>query len=65
MEVVAYERWTNEWQQDVDNTTFAPFEDYGMATSGSIGLQDHGNQVWFRNLKICPLSADDAPADDA
>lgn len=65
MEVVAYERWTNEWRQDVDNGTVAPSEDDGMATSGSIGLQDHGNPVWVRDLKIRPLSGNDAPADDA
>lgn len=65
MEIVAHERWTNEWRQDVDDDTFAPSEDYGMATSGSIGLQDHGNPVWVRDRKIRPLSGDDAPADDA
>lgn len=50
VKVVACEHWTNEQRQDVDNSKFAPFEDYGMATSGSIGLQEHGNRVWLRNL---------------
>lgn len=65
VKVVAYELWTNEWRQDVENSKFAPFEDYGMVESGPIGLQDHGDQVWFRNIKIRPFSSEDASVDDA
>lgn len=63
VKVVEYEFWTNEWRQDVENSKFAPFEDYGMSKSGSIGLQDHGDQVWFRNIKIRPISNENASAD--
>jgi len=31
---------------------FAPFPRYGRAKSGPIGLQDHGRNVYYRNLKI-------------
>ena len=31
------------------------FPRYGVAKKGMIGLQDHGNKVYFRNIKIRPL----------
>ena len=32
-----------------------PYPRYGRAASGPIGLQDHGRNVWFRNIRILPL----------
>ncbi len=29
--------------------------EYGMQKKGKIGLQDHGNKIWFRNIKIKSL----------
>src|SRR6056297_1922650 len=34
---------------------FSLYPDFGLARRGSIGLQDHGQQVWFRNIKIREL----------
>ena len=50
---VEYELWTPEWEELVARSKFQPFEAYGRAEQGSIGLQDHdpGN-VWYRNIKI-------------
>lgn len=58
--VVDYTLWTDAWRAAVDSSKFAPFEHYGMARSGAIGLQDHGDPLWLRNIKIRPLSDDDA-----
>ncbi|MEM1135691.1 MAG: family 16 glycoside hydrolase [Bacteroidota bacterium] len=30
-------------------------EAYGIATKGKIGLQDHGDKVMFKNIKIKSL----------
>lgn len=35
----AYRLWTD-------------FPGYGVAKPGKIGLQDHGNKVHFRNIKV-------------
>ncbi len=50
--VVAYELWTEEWRALVAATKFAEWPGYGMAESGHIGLQDHGDPVWYRNIKL-------------
>jgi hypothetical protein len=48
------------WNTLVQNSKFAQgrnndFEGFGKSTSGHIGLQDHGDPVAFRNLKILEL----------
>ncbi len=53
--VVDYELWTPEWDEAVANSKFAKFPAYGKAKSGHIALQDHGDQVSFRNIRIREL----------
>ncbi len=53
--VVAYELWTEEWNKKVQESKWADYPEYGRAKSGFIGLQDHGNKVWFRNIRIKEL----------
>lgn len=50
--IVEYELWTDEWRAAVAATKFAEWPGYGMAEAGHIGLQDHGDPVWFRNIRI-------------
>ncbi len=63
--IVDYELWTDAWREAVANSKFAEMEGYGRARSGHIALQDHGDRVWFRNIKIRPLSDEQAAPDDA
>lgn len=39
----------------VAKTKFAQWPTYGLARKGSIGLQEHGNMIWYRNIKIREL----------
>ena len=50
--VVSFEMHTPEWDQMVLNSKFKTMPDFGKATGGHIALQDHGDKVWFRNIKI-------------
>jgi hypothetical protein len=50
--VVDYELWTPAWKAKVATTKFKDWPAYGMAKSGLIALQDHGDDVAFRNIKI-------------
>jgi hypothetical protein len=50
--VVEYELGTAEWKAMVAETKFAEWPDYGLHAEGHIALQDHGDPVSFRNLRI-------------
>lgn len=45
----------DRWQALVAASKFADWTGFGTLTAGHIGLQDHGDPVAFRNLKIRPL----------
>lgn len=44
-----------EWQRLVAASKFANWAGFAANRSGHIGLQDHGDVVWFKNLKIKEL----------
>lgn len=44
-----------EWQRLVAASKFADWAGFAANRSGHIGLQDHGDVVWFKNLKIKEL----------
>jgi hypothetical protein len=52
---VSYELYSDDWEARVAASKFGVEEAYARAPSGSIGLQDHGTPVWYRNIKIRPL----------
>ncbi len=55
-EVLEYHLWTDDWKEMCAKSKFKDFTDFiNTAEEGHIGLQDHGNDVWFRNIKIKEL----------
>lgn len=54
--VLEYHLWTDDWNNMVLNSKFKDYQDFlNTAEVGYIGLQDHGDDVWFRNIKIKEL----------
>ncbi len=53
--VVEYTLRDDEWKELVAASKFASMPGYGMMESGHIALQDHGNELRFRNLRILVL----------
>ena len=50
--VVEYELHSDDWKQRVANSKFNAWKAYGMSPEGHIGLQDHGDRVAFRNIRV-------------
>ncbi|HEX6940565.1 MAG TPA: DUF1080 domain-containing protein [Longimicrobiales bacterium] len=50
--IVEYELWTEDWERRVRESKFAQWPRYGRAREGHIAIQDHGDRVWFRNIKV-------------
>lgn len=49
---VEYERGTQQWRALVDHSKYTVWPKFGEAAKGHILLQDHGNRVSFRSIKI-------------
>jgi hypothetical protein len=52
VKVVDYELWSPAWEAKVAATKFAQWPGYGRAHAGHIALQDHGDRVAYRNIRI-------------
>ena len=50
--VLEYELNSPELNAAIEKSKFKGIERFGKLQKGHILLQDHGNQVWFRNIKI-------------
>jgi len=44
--------WNDTWKQMIGISKFKDMQGFGSFQKGKIGLQDHGDDVWFRNIKI-------------
>lgn len=53
--VVEYERNTQMWQALVNFSKYHVWPGFGNAAEGNILLQDHGDEVWFKSIKMKEL----------
>jgi hypothetical protein len=47
-----YTLMSPEWEALVAKSKFKSLPGYGRMKKGHIALQDHGDKVWFRNIKV-------------
>lgn len=47
--------WDENWRQMVANSKFKSMAEFGSFKKGRIALQEHGDEVWYRNIKIKKL----------
>lgn len=50
--VADYELYSEAWKEAVAASKWVNYPEYGQRLSGYIALQDHGNPIWFRNIRI-------------
>jgi hypothetical protein len=50
--IVSTMMWDDNWKKLISESKFKTVEGFGAYKKGKLGLQDHGNNVWFRNVRI-------------
>ncbi len=55
--VVSYANTGSDWDAMIAGSKFKDWDAFGTYTSGKIALQDHGDPVWFRNVRIRELDS--------
>ncbi len=53
--VLSTSLWDDDWEDLIDQSRFKTTPGYGTYKKGRIALQDHGADVWFRNIMIKEL----------
>lgn len=55
VKVTEYELWSDDWKARVQASKFVEWPGFGEARRGHIALQDHGDRVAYRNIRIREL----------
>jgi hypothetical protein len=56
VEVAAYQLGSTDWEARVAASKFRKWPGYGRAAAGHIALQDHGDRVAYRHIRIRTLA---------
>ena len=53
--IVEFTAWDEQWNKKKKEGKWKDFQDYGIAKTGKIALQDHGHKMYFKNIAITEL----------
>ncbi len=60
VKLLEYEAGSEAWQALVAKSKFNKMPNYGKNRKGHIALQDHGDPVWYRNIRVRLFEAEPA-----
>lgn len=52
LKIVEFDLLSPEWEKALAASRLVSLPDYGRRAKGHIALQDHGDPVWYRNIRI-------------
>ena len=55
--IIDCEIGSDDWNERMKNSKFAKWSQFAKNREGHIVLQDHGDQVWYRNIRIRRLAS--------
>jgi hypothetical protein len=55
--VAQYDTHSEEWAAKIAGSKFRDMAGFGVQEKGRIALQDHGDDVWYRNIRVRDLDA--------
>lgn len=58
--ILEFEAWTDDWQARKNSGKWGHAPEYGLARTGVLCIQDHGDPASFRNIKIKRLPKKDS-----
>jgi hypothetical protein len=53
--IVTTTMWNDSWEKMIAGSKFKSMPGFGTFKKGKIALQEHGEEVWFKNIKIRKL----------
>lgn len=62
--VLEAEIGSDDWNERLADSKFKDWEKFAKNSSGHIAFQDHGNEVWFRKIRIKDLGGGSEDGDD-
>jgi len=54
--VIKTTMWDDNWAALIKDSKFATWPGFGQAKIGHLALQDHGDPVWYKNIKVKKLN---------
>lgn len=62
--VLEFEEGSEQWKAQLKKSKWLAYPGWGQYKKGAIGLQDHGNHTWFKNIRIKKLNRNGDPSDN-
>jgi hypothetical protein len=50
--IVEYELGSADWKKRKEESKWKEWKGYGLSPKGHIDFQDHGSEVWFKNIRV-------------